>query len=250
MFFWMLRPVLAYNWILIAAAVIPAVFLLVKVYRSDRLEPESPRLIWSLVMLGIVSTFIALVSERFFSLILSLTVPETSPAYNIIMYFVIVAVSEELAKYVLLKRKTWNNAEFDCQFDGIVYAVAVSLGFALWENISYVTLYGFGTALVRAVTAIPGHACFGVFMGIFYGLAKSYDYLGEASKTKACSTLSVVIPVLLHGCYDYIATMQKAGSSLVFVVFVIALFVISLKLVSTMSKNDRYISRNSRGFGF
>ena len=40
-----------------------------------------------------------------------------------------------------------------------------------------------GTALVRAVTAVPGHACFGVFMGIWYGAARRYanegDFIGE-----------------------------------------------------------------------
>ena len=50
---------------------------------------------------------------------------------------------------------------------GKVYAVFVSLGFALWENISYVLHFGFQTAIVRSLTAIPGHACFGVFMGAF-----------------------------------------------------------------------------------
>ena len=88
------------------------------------------------------------------------------------MYFGVVAFSEEGAKYFLLKRRTWNSAAFNCQFDGVVYAVFVSLGFALWENISYVLMYGLSTALVRAVTAVPGHACFGVFMGVWYGLAK------------------------------------------------------------------------------
>ena len=33
-----------YNWILILAAVIPAVFLMIKVYRADRMEKERPRL--------------------------------------------------------------------------------------------------------------------------------------------------------------------------------------------------------------
>ena len=71
-------------------------------------------------------------------------------AYNAIMYFGIVAFSEEGAKYFLLRRRTWHSAAFNCQFDGVVYAVFVALGFALWENISYVLMYGLSTALVRA----------------------------------------------------------------------------------------------------
>ena len=169
MFYFLLSPILTYNFILIAAAVIPAVFLMLKAYRSDRLEPESPRLLWQLVKAGVFSSLIALVLERVGSLLLGLFTPENGTLYNVLLYFVVVACSEEGAKYFMLKRNTWNNREFDCQYDGVVYAVFVSLGFALWENISYVLQYGFSTAIVRAVTAIPGHACFGVFMGVFYG---------------------------------------------------------------------------------
>ncbi|MFR7744179.1 MAG: PrsW family intramembrane metalloprotease [Acutalibacteraceae bacterium] len=144
------------NPILIAAAVIPAVFLLVHVYRADKLEKEPAPLLISLVLYGIAATFIALLLERFGGWLLGRYFPENSTPYNVLMYFGVVAFSEEGAKYFLLKRRTWNSAAFNCQFDGVVYAVFVSLGFALWENISYVLMYGLSTALVRAVTAVTG----------------------------------------------------------------------------------------------
>ncbi len=243
MFFWMMSPYLAYRWLLVAAAVLPAVFLLVRVYRADRIERESPRLIGSLVIGGIISTFFAIISERVFCGLLNRLVPGTSPAYNVLLYFAVVAISEELSKYMLLKKRTWNNPEFNCLYDGVVYAVAVSLGFALWENISYVTMYGFSTALVRAVTAVPGHACFGVFMGVFYSLAKSNDYVGEEGKSRFFRILSVVVPVLLHGAYDYIASMESADYSWTFIIFVAALFALSFVMVGRMAKNDRYLAR-------
>ena len=239
----MVTPYLTYRWMLIAAAVVPAIALLVKVYRSDRLERESPFLIGRLVLSGIISTFLALVSERLFGFLLALAVPQESRLFNILLYFGVVAVSEELAKYVLLKKRTWEDPEFNCQFDGIVYATAVSLGFALWENISYVTMYGFSTAIVRAVTAVPGHACFGVFMGIFYGLARSNDYIGRQTQTTVYSILSVAVPVILHGTYDYIASIS-ADFSWTFVIFVLALFAVSYFLVGRMSKNDKYMTRS------
>ena len=244
MFFWMLAPYLTYRWLLILAAVIPAIALLVKVYRSDRLERESPYLVGRLVISGIISTFFALVSEKLFGTLLSMVVPLDSKLYGILLYFGVVAVSEEVAKYVLLRKRTWNDFEFNCQFDGIVYATAVSLGFALWENISYVTMYGFSTAVVRAITAVPGHACFGIFMGIFYGLAKSNDYIGLDNKAKMYNVLSVLVPVLLHGTYDYIATISTDDLSWLFVAFVLVLFVVSYILVGRMAKNDKYMTRS------
>ena len=64
MFYFLLEPIMMYNWLLILAAVIPAVFLMVKVYRSDRIEKESGYLLRKLVVAGIISTLLALVEER------------------------------------------------------------------------------------------------------------------------------------------------------------------------------------------
>lgn len=229
------------NPILIAAAVLPAIFLLVHVYRADKLEKEPAPLLISLVLYGIAATFIALVLERAGSFLLGLWFEEGSVAYNAIMYFGIVAFSEEGAKYFLLRRRTWHSAAFNCQFDGVVYAVFVALGFALWENISYVLMYGLSTALVRAVTAVPGHACFGVFMGVYYGRAKRYDNDGDLVNAKRCRTMAILMPALLHGAYDFIATMEDPNCEWVFLVFVLALFAVSLKLVRVGSRSDRYI---------
>ena len=229
------------NPILIAAAVIPAIFLLVHVYRADKLEKEPAPLLISLVLYGIAATFIALLLERFGSWLLGRYFPENSTPYNVLMYFGVVAFSEEGAKYFLLKRRTWRSAAFNCQFDGVVYAVFVALGFALWENISYVLMYGLSTALVRAVTAVPGHACFGVFMGVYYGRAKRYDNDGDFVKAKRCRTMAVLMPALLHGAYDFIATMEDPNCEWMFLVFVLALFAVSLKLVRVGSRSDRYI---------
>lgn len=241
MFYFLVAPYLVYNGILIAAAVIPAIFLMIKVYSSDKLERESPYMIWSLVKAGILSSLLALVEERVLSVILGLAVPQNSYLYDIILYFGIVAFAEESSKYLLMKRQTWSSWEFNCQYDGVVYAVFVSLGFALWENISYVMMYGFGTAIVRAITAIPGHACFGVFMGIFYGIAKRLDYRGNNGLSKLCRILAVVVPALLHGAYDYIATMESNDGGWYFVVFVVVMFAVSYFLVGKTAKEDKII---------
>ena len=210
------------NPILIAAAVIPAIVLLRFVYKEDRLDKESPGLLLSLVIFGIL-------------------LPQSSTAYNVLLYFIVVALSEEGFKYLLLKKRTWYSGEFNCQFDGIVYAVFVALGFALWENISYVLMYGLGTAAVRAVTAVPGHACFGVFMGAFYGLAKRYDNFGDEYRSRRCRRLAVLVPVLLHGTYDFIATYEYDGYAWIFVAFVVLLFAAAYRMIKKPSRDDRFI---------
>ena len=241
MFYFLMDPIMTYNVILIAAAVIPALWLMMKVYQLDRLERESPALLKSLVRAGILSSLLALVEERILSALLNRFLAPNTVAYNVILYFGIVALAEESSKYIFLKRNSWNNREFNCQYDGVVYAVFVSLGFALWENISYVMNYGFTTAIARAVTAIPGHACFGVFMGVFYGIAKKYDFRQESAKSKLYRFFTLLVPMLLHGAYDYIATLEQTESGWYFVPFIAVLFIISYILVKRTAKLDQYI---------
>lgn len=230
------------NPILIAAAVVPAVFLLIRVYRADRLEPEPSGLLLSLILRGVFATVIAMVLEELGSALLGSVYAENSLPYNIIMYFVIVAFSEEGAKYILLRRRTWCSDAFNCQFDGVVYAVFVSLGFALWENLGYVAMYGLSTALVRAVTAVPGHACFGVFMGVWYGLAKRLHGQGRDSASKLCRVLALLLSALLHGCYDFIASIESVHYGWLFAAFVAILFVLAFILVRRQARHDRYIN--------
>ena len=155
-----------------------------------------------------------------------------------------VAVSEEGIKYLLLRFKTWRSPEFNCTFDGVVYAVFLSLGFALWENIHYVLTYGMSTALARAVTAVPGHACFGVFMGTWYGLAKRASLRGKPGKSLALRILAFLIPTLLHGLYDFVAASRLLEMGWVFFPFVGGMFLVSYLLVKLMSRYDGYMRRS------
>lgn len=236
------------NPILIAAAVIPAVILLVRVERLDRLEKESTGLLLSLVVFGVVSTSVAALGERIGIAVLNRLFAQESVLCDVLLYFGVVAFSEEGAKYVLLKRRTWRSPEFNCQFDGVVYGVFVALGFALWENIGYVAMYGLPTALIRAVTAVPGHACFGVFMGVWYGMAKRREGAGDEAGSKRMRVRALLIPALLHGFYDFVASRESEAGSLVFIVFVILMFVTAYRLVRHVSDNDSYIQ--SYRFGF
>ena len=226
--------------ILIAAAVIPAILLMVRVYRSDRLEREPAGLLIGLILRGIFATVIALIAERIGEAILAFFFDESSLLYRLLLCFVVVGGAEEGAKLLLLKWRTWRSPSFDCQFDGVVYAVFVALGFALWENIGYVAMYGLGTALIRAVTAVPGHACFGVFMGMWYATARRYENNGWHEQSKSSLRRAFFIPLLLHGCYDSIAMSESQGFGLIFLAFVACMFLAANHLMKKLSRDDSY----------
>ena len=239
MFYFQRSSILPFNLFLIAAAIIPALFLMLRVYRSDRLESESISLLWRLARAGVSAALLAIVSERILGSLLEKTV-QNEALYQILLYFGVVAFSEEGAKYLMLRLRTWKSEEFDCQYDGVVYAAFVSLGFALWENISYVLHYGLSTALIRALTAIPGHTCFGVFMGVFYGLARRAENQHQFCASRKYRVLSLLVPMALHGAYDYIATV--AASTWSFVAFIAVLFLVTYRLIVRMSKTDQFIA--------
>ncbi len=234
---------LAPKALLIGAAVLPAIILLVYIYKHDRIEKEPRNLLFALVLWGILATFLAVASESVGAFALAYFLPggENNPAYPIWMYFVIVALSEEGFKYLILRWRTWNSPHFNYRFDGVVYAVFISLGFALWENIGYVLLYGWGAAIMRAITAVPGHACFGVFMGAYYGLAKRSANQGEYHESRFWRVFAILIPTVIHGLYDYIAATEEAAFSGPFVIFVLVVFAMALLLVKRISAKDEYI---------
>ncbi|MBR4471591.1 MAG: PrsW family intramembrane metalloprotease [Erysipelotrichaceae bacterium] len=242
MFYYLLTPIMKFNVILIISAVVPAIFLMVRIYRKDKLEKENGRFLWNLVKAGIFSSLIAMISEKILVTLLGKIFDPSSEVYRILLYFLVVGISEEGAKYYLLKKNSWNSSEFDCVFDGVIYAVFVSLGFALWENISYVLNFGLPTAIVRAITAIPGHASFGVFMGVFYSAAKLYEVYGDGMASSRCKVLALLVPILLHGLYDYIATLQVFTENYLFMIFIALLFIAANYVVGKVSKYDRYMA--------
>ncbi len=238
----MLSILLLPQTILILAAIIPAIFLLIKVYKSDKLEKEDPRFILLLLISGIISTLIASFLEEIGSFLLSISFSSPTLLYNIILYYIVVALSEEGSKYLLLRKKTWNNENFNCKYDAVVYAVAVSLGFALWENILYVFRYGLSVALTRAITAIPGHCSFGVFMGLWYGEEREHTVYGERARATMSRILTLVFPTLLHGTYDFLCTYAEDWKgTITFVVFTILLFFFSFFMVKKKSSEDHYL---------
>ena len=228
--------------ILLAAASLPALVILIYVYVKDRTEREPGRLLIKLILGVFLSTVMAIVTELIGEKILAGIEFASTDQRNFVKYMLVVALSEEFFKYIVMRKITWKNPNFNCSFDGVVYAVFTSLGFAILENVFYIINGGLTTALMRAVTAIPGHASFGVFMGAWYGFARRRDLEGDPVRSARCRRMAVLVPALLHGAYDFIAARQTETLTLVFIVFVFAMFIGALSLVKRMSKSDEYLA--------
>ena len=228
-----------YLMIYVLAAIVPAIVLLVYVYSKDKVEPEPLTLIASLLGGGILAALVSIVLETIVQRLLPAFISPDNPYYKIFFAFIAVAVIEEGTKLFFLYRRTWRDPNFNYSFDGIVYAVSVSLGFAAFENLGYVFNYGLTVAPTRALLAIPGHMSFAVFMGALYGRAKFADDMGHPAAAKALIILAYISAVFFHGVYDSCAMINTQSSMMVFIIFVIAMFIAAFCLIRRESSHDR-----------
>lgn len=121
--------------------------------------------------------------------------------YFLIMPFIFVALPEEFAKFLVVKKVAYDHHKFNEIMDGITYAVLASMGFAILENIMYTINYGLEVGLLRAFTAVPAHALFSGIMGYYIGLAK---FQKNKKLEKKLLKQGLFAAVFFHGLYDFL----------------------------------------------
>ncbi len=225
--------------IILVAALLPPLYLLWKVYQIDAIEKEPPGLLLRIFVLGMFSTIPAVVLETIGQGVLEMVFGlSAGRLFNFLMYFIVVAGAEEIVKYFAMKLPTWRSEEFNFVFDGVVYGVTASLGFAALENVLYVIEGGLSTAGVRALTSIPIHAICGVYMGHYYGIAKSAEVFGEHEICAKMKRRALLIPMLIHGAYDFIVSDESELLILLFFAYVILTDFFALRAVKKYAGND------------
>ncbi len=212
---------------LLVLSLAPVFIILIYIYFRDKYEKEPLGLLFkSLFMGGIIVLPVGPVESFFVSV---------SPGYGTLFSsgyeaFVVAGFTEELFKFAALYFLIWKNSNFNEKFDGIIYAVFVSLGFAAVENIMYVMQGGIEVAMVRSITAVPAHALFGITMGYFFGIAHMEPQLRKAYLAKA-----FFIPFILHGIYDFILISQKPFLLLFFVPYLAGLYISGFRKMKVIS---------------
>lgn len=187
----------------------PSLFLLVFFYLKDRYEPE-PR---GHVALAFGKGALATVPAFAASWALARLVGDAWLALGGLWArgfeaLVLAALCEELPKWIaFLFIYRWN--ELDEPLDGVVYGVALALGFATVENVLCVLRDGLGVGVLRAVFAVPAHALFGAVMGWYVGRAKLGDGQWQGidvtrAERRRRLGAALVVPILLHGGYDFL----------------------------------------------
>ncbi|HTH54555.1 MAG TPA: YhfC family glutamic-type intramembrane protease [Cyclobacteriaceae bacterium] len=185
------------KFLLLALALAPGAVIGLYIYLKDKYEREPVRLVVLSFFLGFISILITLIIS--FPISKLVPIDEKDLTEQAIHAFLLVALIEEFSKFIFVRWVLYPSKNFNEPFDGIVYAVSVSLGFAGFENIMYVmnSDNGVATGFMRMFTAVPAHATFAVLMGY---------YLGRAKCEKGKSYLAwygLLAATLFHGAYDY-----------------------------------------------
>ncbi len=202
---------------LLLLAIAPGIAICLFIYFKDRNNKEP--LAWLLVsfILGILSVVPAFIAETLLDGPVKRSFGSGITA-TAISAFLVVALSEELSKFLVVRYSAYNRKSFDDPFDGIVYSVVISMGFATLENVAYVMQHGYATGIFRMLVSVPAHATFGILMGYYVGMAKF-----SSQKKFYYLFLGLFWAVLFHGTFDFFLFVGKtwmhlAGALLSFIV--------------------------------
>lgn len=217
----------------ILAAVVPV--LLIMAYWSIRDQHIPLReAVWASFGLGILVVYPVVALEAFYWP----QIKQIGDAhlYSFMISFFGAALPEETAKLLIVFYFSLRHEDLTRPIDALILAVAVSLGFAVIENVFYViqSESNWGTiAILRAFSAVPMHGATGVLMGYF-----AARKLAETEHYRRYVVLMLLVPVLMHGVYDYphfleertcdgsaeLAVAFKCGSLRLLIVVIILVF--------------------------
>lgn len=213
------------------AALAPVAIALWYIFQKDKAQPEPAKWLAKAFGYGVLSAFLSFMFSIPLGTIFGLGL-DTEVYHSFIEAFadafMLAAIPEELAKFIMLWLILRKNPFFDEKFDGIVYSVCISMGFAGIENVMYLlggmedgTWIGMG--ITRALFSIPGHFFFAVLMGYYYSL-----YHFGIDRSMKVKVLILGAPILAHGLFDGILFCMKIDESLAVVGMFLFLYFFNL----------------------
>lgn len=231
-----------YSYLPFFSSIAPALVLLYIFYSQDK-YPEPPQMILKTFCFGIAICILAGYLNGFattwiFSLWNDGTINHTMRIF--LDSLIPGAVVEEFLKYLVLYFFCFRSEHLDERIDALVYGTTVSLGFAALENYNYVMnaeyfdLTWEYVAWLRAFSAVPAHAMFGIIMGYFL-----YNY--QEHKLKSFS-LALGVPIILHTLYN--ASYFPYIIVLIVALFLSIVFISKSKKIQRMNPWTDYINDN------
>jgi RsiW-degrading membrane proteinase PrsW (M82 family) len=186
--------------------VAPPLGLCIFFYLQDRLEPEPHANVLAAFAIGLLAVAPALLTAQWLD--------RRFPTLGSTPFgdaYILAGGVEEGTKLVLFLLGIYWWDELDEPYDGIVYATALSLGFATTENVLFVLRGGLPVAALRALFSVPGHGLVGAIMGAHAGRARFARSAGGAVRQLVTGFL---LAAAIHGTLDYVLTVSAGWRAL------------------------------------
>lgn len=250
-------------------AVLPALFLCGYVFFKDRIEKEPIGLLALLFGAGAVAYIPVFFGQEFIIGLIdnafadSITFgPSGAKTYAstgdemthyALCAFVGFSLLQILVKWALLYFITHKNKNFNHLFDGIVYSVFLSLGFAVAENIHFVWQNDWDMLLAKLLTSVPCHLFIGILMGYYYtmwhvrftanGIENKMLRSGIVAKDKIRTSApwlicSLLIPFAVNGIYMFAGSIRRDIVTAIFYSAVFLLYGISFVMIDHIAAKD------------
>jgi RsiW-degrading membrane proteinase PrsW (M82 family) len=212
----------------------PVLIIAFYIYSRDRYEKEPVSLLIRALFIGVLCVLPILLIEWLLTSFYSGPEGINEAAYTA---FIVAGLTEEGIKFLALFLFFWRNRNFNEKFDAIIYAVYIALGFAGIENILYVFQGGYSVGLMRALTAVPAHALFGIIMGYNFGLARFNE------KYRGLNLIAAfALPFIAHGAYDFLLMSNRPVMMTVFLPLFILYWIVGFRKMKKFS--DESVFRN------
>jgi len=205
----------------------PILIIAFYIYSRDKYEKEPVSYLLKALLAGAIIVLPVVLIEKLLSAPAGNLEGLSNAAWTA---FLAAGLTEEGMKFLAFLLFFWKSSHFNERFDGIVYAVYISLGFAGIENILYVFSGGYSVGIVRALTAVPAHALFGVVMGYYFGLAKF-----NAKYRGIYLALAFFLPFVFHGVYDFLLMANSPVFLSIFIPLFIYFWFIGFRKISIAS---------------
>ncbi|MGL6105160.1 PrsW family intramembrane metalloprotease [Romboutsia sp.] len=229
---------------LIMLAIVPILGYILWIYLKDKYEKEPVMLLCKFFILGAIISVLGIIIEE---LLIKINIFD-GYSYIFYMSFIVAGLTEEGLKMIVLIPNLIKEKHFNEKLDGVIYSIFLSLGFATVENLIYILFEDIRTAfevgLIRAVVSVPAHIMFGITMG--YYISK-YKFTSAGAKKREYLIMAILLPILLHGTFDFILMIPNRVSIIIFIVYIVILLKLSLdKLDEYTNNSKKRFFRNKR----
>jgi RsiW-degrading membrane proteinase PrsW (M82 family) len=221
----------------VAVIIAPALLWLIYHVWKDRFRPEPVRFLLLAYVLGIGSGWFGLKAYEWAARLGAPADPHGLADTDLIGFLayalLVIGPLEEIAKFVPFALVCMRLRAFDETMDGIVYASAVALGFASFENFFYMRFLEGVDLYARAVASPLTHAMFASIWG--YACARAR--LRGGSFVLA-AVLGLSVAALAHGLYDFLLLAAPPWVRPIPALIVLGIWIWRMRLVRRLQRQQ------------